>query len=88
MDRTLKKASVEEWLVNTTTDVTEDAVTVVRTECGICECLKVLLWLHQGSVLSQPLFIIMMDVKQIQEGLLWALLYMDVLLLLHKAKRT
>ena len=53
----LQKAGVEEWLVETTMATYEGAETAVRTEHGLTDWFKVLVGLHQGSVLSSLLFI-------------------------------
>jgi len=57
----------------------EGAETAVRTGDGITYWFKVLVGLHQGSVLSPLLFITVMEVisREIRGGLPWELLYAD-----------
>ena len=84
----LRKAGVEEWLVETTMAMYEGAETAVRTEHGLTDWFKVLVGLHQGSVLSPLLFIIVMDVlsREIRGGLPWELLYADDLVLMAESE--
>ena len=84
----LRKAGVEEWLVSTVMAMYEDAETAVKTENGLTDWFKVLVGLHQGSVLSPLLFIIVMDVisKEIRGGLPWELLYADDLVLMAESE--
>jgi len=51
------KAGVEEWLVK----AVEGAQTVVRTTEGDSKAFNVKVGLHQGSVLSPVLFVIVME---------------------------
>jgi hypothetical protein len=73
----LRKSGVEEWLVSAVMAMYEGANTVVRTDDGDSESFAVKVGLHQGSVLSLLLFIVVMDVitKEIRVGLHWAVLY-------------
>ena len=53
---TLRKACMEEWLVETVMAMYEGAETAVRARDGITDWFKVLVGLHQGSVLNPLLF--------------------------------
>ena len=79
----LKKAGVEEWLVETVVTLYEGAETAVRTTDGITDRFKVLIGLHQSSVLSTQLFIAAMEdiSREISGGLPWELLPADDLLI-------
>ncbi len=85
----LRKAGVEEWLVDTVMCMYTDAQTVVRTEDGDSEWFDVLVGLHQGSALSPLLFIIVMGVisREIKDGLPWELLYPVDLLLMAESEQ-
>ena len=63
----LRMSRVEEWLVNRM---------VVRTDMGDSGDFKVGAGVHQGSVLSPLLFVVIMDVatREAREGLPWELL--------------
>ena len=62
----------------------EDASTVVRTPFGDSECFQVRVGVHQGSILSPLLFVIVMEAvtRGTRGGLPWELLYADDLVLL------
>ena len=75
----LRMSGVEEWLVNAVMALYQDARTVVRTDMGDTGDFKVGVGVHQGSVLSPLLFVVVMDVvtREAREGLPWELLYAD-----------
>ena len=56
----LRKAGVDEWLVKTVMAMYEGAQTVVRTTEGDSKAFNVKVGLHQGSVLSPLLFVVVM----------------------------
>ena len=62
----------------------EGAQTVVRTTEGDSKAFNVKVGLHQGSVLSPLLFVIVMEVisRELRAGLSLELLYADVLILM------
>jgi len=80
----LRKAGVDEWLVRTVLTMYEGAKTVIRTESGDSESFQVKVGLHQGSILSPLLFVIVMEIvtRGLREGLPWELLYADDLVLM------
>ena len=75
----LRKVGVEEWLVNAVMATYEGAQTVVRTTEGDSKAFNVKVGLHQGSVLSPLLFVILMEMisRELGAGLPLELLYAD-----------
>ena len=67
----LRKAGVEEWLVKAVMAMYEGAQTVVRTTEGDSKAFNVKVGLHQGSVLSLLLFVIVTEMisRELQAGL-------------------
>ena len=57
----LRKAGVDEWLVMAVMAMYEGAQTVVRTTEGDSKAFNVKVGLHQGSILSRLLFVIVME---------------------------
>ena len=57
----LRKAGVDEWLTKAVMAMYEGAQTVVRTTEGDSKAFNVKVGLHQGSVLSPLLVVIVME---------------------------
>ena len=83
----MRKLGVAEWMVAAVMALYEGARTVVRTEDGESEGFEVKVGLHQGSVLSPLLFLIVMEAvtKNIRGGLPWELLYADDLVIIAES---
>src|SRR5260221_4320121 len=66
----------------------DGARTAVGTSDGNSDSFEVKVGLHQGSVLSPLLFVIVMDMvsKELREGLPWELLYADALVLMAESE--
>ena len=58
----LRQLGVEEWLVQTVMVMYEKARTTVRTKQGSSEEFEVNVGVHQGSVISLLLFVVVMEV--------------------------
>ena len=75
----MRKLGVEEWLVASVMAMYGGARTVVRTVYGNSNSFEVRVGVHQGSVLSPLLFVIVMEAisREFAIGLPWELLYAD-----------
>ena len=73
---------MDEWLVKAVMAMYEGAQTVVRTT-GDSKAFNVKVGLHQGSVWSPLLFVIVMEIisRELRAGLSLELLYADDLIL-------
>jgi len=76
----MSKLGVEEWLVLAVMSMYSGAKTVVRTVCGNSRSFEVKVVMHQGSALSPPLFVIVMEAisREFGVALPWELLYDDL----------
>jgi len=86
----LRKGGVDEWLVKTVMAMYEGAQTVVRTTEGDSKAFNVKVGLHQGSVLSPLLFVIVMEMisGELRAGLPLELLYADDLILMAESEES
>jgi len=84
----LRKAGVEEWLIKTVMGMYSKCSTSVKVGDGLSEPFEVKVGVHQGSVLSPLLFVIVMDViaKEVGSGLPLELLYADDLLIMGESE--
>jgi len=73
----MRKLGVEEWLVSAVMSMYIGAKTVVRTVYGNSKGFEVKVGMHQGSVLSPLLFVIVMEAisREFMVALPWELLY-------------
>ena len=85
----MRKLGVEEWLVRAVMTMYKHARIRVRSHDGsVSEWFGVNVGVHQGSVLSPLLFIIVMEAvtHNVREGLPWEMLYADDLVLVGKCE--
>jgi len=82
------KVGVEEWLVSAVMSMYSGAKTVVRTVYGKSKSFQVKVGMHQGSALSQLLFVIAMEATsgEFRVALPWELLYADDLAVIAETK--
>ena len=78
----LRCLDVDEWIVSMIKAMYEDATTTVRVNGRENKAFSVRVRLHQGSVLSPLLFIIVLGAlsREFREGLPMELLYADIVL--------
>ena len=85
----MRKLGVEEWLVRAVMAMYKHARTRIISYGGsVSEWFGVNVGVHQGSVLSPLLFIIVMEAvtPSVREGLPWEMLYADDLVLVGKCE--
>ena len=85
----MRKLGVEEWLVRAVMTMYKHARTRIRSYDGsVSEWFGVNVGVHQGSVLSPLLFIIVMEAvtHSVREGLPWEMPYADDLALVGKCE--
>ena len=79
---------VDEWIVSVIKAMYEDATTTVRVNGRESKAFSVRVGVHQGSVLSPLLFIIVLEAlsREFREGLPMELLYADDLVLVAETE--
>ena len=80
---------MDEWLVKAVMAMYKGAQTVVRTIEGYSKAFNVKVGLHQGSVLSPLLFVIVMEMisRELRAGLPLELLYAHDLILMAECEK-
>ena len=81
--RAMRKLGIDEWLVRLVQSMYKDVRSRVRVGDGYSEELGVGVGVHQGSVLSPLLFIIVLEAlsREFHTGCPWELLYADDLMI-------
>ena len=79
----MRKLGIDEWLVRLVQSMYKDVRSRVRVGDGYSEAFGVGLGVHQGSVLSPLLFIIVLEAlsREFRTGCPWELLYADDLMI-------
>ena len=83
----LRKLGVEEWIVRLTQGMYANARSRVRVAEGYSEEFEVKVGVHQGSVLSPVLFIIVLEAlsREFRSGVPWEDLYADDLVIIAES---
>ena len=83
----LRKFGVEEWIVRLLQRMYANALSLVRVGEGYSEEFEVKVGVHQGSVLSQLLFIIVLEAlsQEFCSGVPWEDLYADDLVIIAES---
>ena len=79
----MRKLGIDEWLVRLVQSMYKDVRSRVRVGSGYSEEFGVKVGVHQGSVLSPLLFIIVLEAlsREFRTGCPWVLLYADDLMI-------
>ena len=85
----LRRKGIPERMVAAIMALYVDSRTRVKTLAGISKELDILVGLHQGSVLSPLLFIIVVDVltREIRKGVPWELMFADDIALTEESEQ-
>ena len=85
----MKKLGVEEWLIRAVMSMYDNAQSKVRVNNTYRNPINVSVGVHQGSVLSPLLFIIVMEAlsREFRVGCPWELLYADYLVIISESFR-
>ena len=80
----LRKVGLEEWIIRVVKAMYKNAKSTVNINCTIGDPFPVKVGVHQGSVMSPLLFIIVLEAlsREFRTGLPWDLLYADNLVLM------
>jgi len=79
---------VEEWWVSAVMSIYTGAQTAITTVYGNSSCFEVKVGIHQGSAMSQVLFVIVVEAisREFRVALPWELLYVDDLALVAETE--
>jgi hypothetical protein len=86
----LRQVKVDEWLVKVIMSMYDNVTTAVKVNDKTSEEFEVKVGVHQGSVLSPLLFIIVLEAlsNSFRCGLPWELLYADDLVLIAESEKS
>ena len=87
LEWTMRKRGIPEVIVRAVMSLYEGAKTRVRIGLELSEEFEVKVGVHQGSVLSPLVFVIMVNVvmKNVRNGLMSEMLYADDLVMMYEA---